>query len=189
MISSWNQAKIHDTLLQKGIKWVFNPPAASHHGGVWEKLIRSTHKILGALTKEQVLDDECLQTLLCEAESIINGRPLTKVSDDPNDLEPLTPNLPLLLRQNESLPPGLLKRTTLIPGEDGIKCSIWQMCSGVAGNENIFLRCRSARNGFDREQTSLLETRLSLMNRRPGTCGRLVESQKCSQIEMVSCVT
>ena len=81
-----------------------------------------------------------------------------------------------------------LKRTTLIPGEDGVKCSIWQMCFGVAGNENIFLRCRSARNAFDREETSLLETRLSLMNRRPGTCGRLVESQKCSQIEMVSCV-
>ena len=110
MISSWNQAKIHDTLLQKGIKWVFNPPAASHHGGVWEKLIRSTRKILGALTKEQVLDDECLQTLLCEAESIINGRPLTKVSDDPNDLEPLTPNHLLLLRQNESLPPGLFEK-------------------------------------------------------------------------------
>ena len=62
------------------------------------------------LTKEQVLDDECLQTLLCEAESIINGRPLTKVSDDPNDLEPLTPNHLLLLRQNESLPPGLFEK-------------------------------------------------------------------------------
>ena len=35
MISSWNQAKIHDTLLQKGIKWVFNPSVASHHGEVW----------------------------------------------------------------------------------------------------------------------------------------------------------
>ena len=58
------------------------------------------------------------------------------------------------------------------------------MCPGVAGNENTFLRCRSARNGFDREETSLLETRLSLMNRRPGMCGRLVESQKCSQIKM-----
>ena len=79
---------------------------------------------------------------------------------------------------------GCLKRTTLIPGEDGVKCSIWQMCSGVDGNENTFLRCRSARNGFDREETSLLETRLSLMNRRPGMCGRLVESQKYSQIKM-----
>ena len=46
MISSWNQAKIHDTLLQKGIKWVFNLPAASHHGGVWERLIRSLARFL-----------------------------------------------------------------------------------------------------------------------------------------------
>ena len=34
MISGWNQAKIHDILLQKGVKWVFNSPAASYHGGV-----------------------------------------------------------------------------------------------------------------------------------------------------------
>ena len=31
-----------------------------------------------------------LQTFKCEAESIINSKQLTKVSDDPNDLEPLT---------------------------------------------------------------------------------------------------
>ena len=86
MIEGWNQAKIHDSLLQKGIKWVFNPPAASHHGGVGERLIRSTRKILGGLVNEQRLDDESLLTLMCEAESIFNGRPLTIVSDDPKDL-------------------------------------------------------------------------------------------------------
>ena len=79
MIEGWNQAKIHDALLQKGIKWVFNPPAASHHGGVWERLIRSTRKILGGLVKEQRLDDESLLTLMCEAETIISGRTLTIV--------------------------------------------------------------------------------------------------------------
>ena len=183
MISRWNQAKIHDTLLQKGIKWVFNPPGASHHGGVWERLIRSTRKILGALTKEQVLDDECLQTLLCEAESIINGRPLTKFSDNPNDLEPIMPNHLRLLRQNDSLPPGLFEKNNTYSGRRWRQVQ-YLACSGVNGNENTFLHCRSARNGFDREETSLLETRLSLMNRRPGMCGRLVESQKCSQIKM-----
>ena len=111
MITSWNQAKIHDSLLQKGIKWFFNPPTASHHGGVWERLIRSTRKILAGLTKEQSLDDESLQTLMCEAESIINGRPLTKVSDDPKDLEPLTPNHLLLLRRDTPLPPGLFVKS------------------------------------------------------------------------------
>ncbi|XP_063044225.1 uncharacterized protein LOC134438561 [Engraulis encrasicolus] len=39
-IASWNSDKIHNAMLQKGIQWSFNPPAASHHGGVWERLIR-----------------------------------------------------------------------------------------------------------------------------------------------------
>jgi len=43
-------------------------------------------KILASLVKEQTLDDESLQTLMCEAENIINGRPLTAISDDPKDL-------------------------------------------------------------------------------------------------------
>lgn len=38
-IEQWNQAQVHDVLLQKGIKWSFNPPAGSHHGGPWEMLI------------------------------------------------------------------------------------------------------------------------------------------------------
>ena len=42
--------------------------------------------------------------------SSMEGRPLTKVSDDPNDLEPLTPNHLLLVRRNESLPPGLFEK-------------------------------------------------------------------------------
>ena len=33
-IEGWNQQKIHKSLLQKDIKWIFNPPAGSHHGGV-----------------------------------------------------------------------------------------------------------------------------------------------------------
>ena len=70
------------------------------------------------------------------------------------------------------------KKTTLILGEDGDKFSIWQMFSGVAGNENTFLCCRSARNGSAQGENSLLETPLlSLINQRPGVYGRLVESQ------------
>ena len=34
---------------------------------------------MGALTEEQILDDEGLATLLCEVESIVNGRPLTRL--------------------------------------------------------------------------------------------------------------
>ncbi len=107
----WNQSsKVHTFLLQHEMKWFFNPPAASHMGGVWERAIRSVRKVLNALLKEQALDDEGLQTLLCEVESIINGRPLTKVSDDPRDYHALTPNHLLLLRPNQCLPPGLFNK-------------------------------------------------------------------------------
>lgn len=61
-ISSWNQLQIHDFLLQKEIKWHFNPPSASHFGGAWERCIRTVRKVLDALMKEQVLTDECLKT-------------------------------------------------------------------------------------------------------------------------------
>lgn len=40
----WNQEKITSSLQKKEIKCRFNPPAASHYGGVWERLIRSIRK-------------------------------------------------------------------------------------------------------------------------------------------------
>lgn len=107
----WNQEKIHNFLLGRNIKWSFNPPAGSHHGGVWERCIRTVRKVMGALAKEQPLDEEGLLTLLCEVEAIVNGRPITKVSDDPRDPEALTPNHLLLLRAGPSHPPGHFQKT------------------------------------------------------------------------------
>ncbi|XP_074655650.1 uncharacterized protein LOC141909164 [Tubulanus polymorphus] len=112
-INNWNQDKIQEFLLQKEIEWEFNPPAASNMGGVWERLIRSVRSVLCAITKEQVLDDESLLTLMCEVEAIVNGRPLTSVSDDPTDLEPLTPNHLLILRSGPTLPPGSFSQRDL----------------------------------------------------------------------------
>jgi hypothetical protein len=108
-IQRWNLSKIGKSLQQNGIKWDFNPPAGSHFGGVWERLIRSVRKILYALLQEHAgrIDDEALQTLFCETEHILNNRPITSVSDDPNDLEALTPNHFLMLRSSDSPPPGL----------------------------------------------------------------------------------
>ena len=85
-ISYWNKEKIHNSLLQKNIKWSFNLPYGSHFGGIWERCIRTVRKILQALLREQIIDDERLLTLMCEVESIMNGGSITTVSGDPNDL-------------------------------------------------------------------------------------------------------
>jgi len=105
-INEWNERQVHEFMIQRNIRWIFNPPTASHHGGTWERCIRTIRKILNALIKEQKLDDESLSTLMCEIEAIVNSRPITKASDDPQDLQPLTPNHLLLLRSGSQLPPG-----------------------------------------------------------------------------------
>ena len=109
-VKEWNQSQISDFLLQRNIKWTFNPPTGSHHGGIWERCIRTTRKVIKAVMKEQVLDDEGINTLMCEVEAIVNGRPITKLSDDPRDMEPLTPNNLLLLRTGPTLPPTTSSR-------------------------------------------------------------------------------
>ena len=96
----WNDnPKVQDLFLRKTIEWEFNPPAASHMGGVWERQIRTVRKVIVFILKDQLLDDERLVTAFCEVESVVNGRPLTRVSDDSQDLEPLTPNHLRLLRR------------------------------------------------------------------------------------------
>ncbi|KAL6483375.1 hypothetical protein MHYP_G00082470 [Metynnis hypsauchen] len=76
-IADWNSAEFQHLFHQHGIKWMFNPPTASHH------------------------------------ESILNSRPITKASNNPNDLEALTPNHLLLLKTTPSLPPGLFDQDDL----------------------------------------------------------------------------
>ncbi|KAL2099502.1 hypothetical protein ACEWY4_003896 [Coilia grayii] len=108
-IGRWNHVQISDLLLQKGVKWTFNPPAGSHHGGVWERLIRSVRKVLNSILRTQNLD-EGLHTVFCEVEAVINSRPITKASTDLNDLKALTPNHLLLLKCKPSLPPGVFQK-------------------------------------------------------------------------------
>ena len=108
-IENWNQDQIKDALLQKNIEWRFNPPAAPHFGGLWERLVGSVKRTMSAiLAKRQlVLTDEVLHTVLVEAEALLNSRPLTPVSDDIADLDALTPNHFLLGRASVCLPPDV----------------------------------------------------------------------------------
>ncbi|UYV75667.1 hypothetical protein LAZ67_13000957 [Cordylochernes scorpioides] len=74
------------------VKWKFNPPAAPHFGGAWERLIKSVKKCLRATPNEVNPKDTTLLTALKSAENIINSRPLTYVSSDPTEEDSLTSN-------------------------------------------------------------------------------------------------
>ena len=106
-INEMDQKEITEKLRQQNIHWKFNPPAASHMGGVWERQIRTTRRILDTLLHEHGsrLDDESLQTLMREVESILNSRPLTVISSDVKDPYPLSPNQILTMKTSIVLPP------------------------------------------------------------------------------------
>ena len=95
-------------LLKMGCDMVFNPPASSHRGGIWERLIGSARRIIeGILCEHGSRFDEGLMTILSEAASMINSRPLNVDNiSDPQSLEPLTPNH-LITMKSKVIPKSL----------------------------------------------------------------------------------
>ncbi|XP_037773621.1 uncharacterized protein LOC119569620 [Penaeus monodon] len=92
-VHAWSRNKsIDDTCKQRGIEWVFQPPAASHMGGVWERQIQTIRKILSSIIGMQRIDDDRLRTLFCEVEATMNSHPLTAIPGDVTEPEALTPN-------------------------------------------------------------------------------------------------
>lgn len=73
------------------ISFHFLPPHAPHQGGLWERAVRSAkfhlHRVIGT----QILTYEEFTTLIARVEAMLNSRPITPLSADPSELEPLTP--------------------------------------------------------------------------------------------------
>ena len=90
------------------IKWVKNPPAASHMGGVFERQIKSACAIVQSFLKThgKSLDKESLLTLVTKTEGILNSRPLTTetISDPTSDI-PLSPSNILTMNSKVVMPP------------------------------------------------------------------------------------
>lgn len=81
----------------------FKSQGASHHGGVWKRQIKPNKQLLFSVLKQLELTEEGLHMLFCE-EAILNSCPLTTVSNDHRDLEPLTLNHILLLKSPPIIP-------------------------------------------------------------------------------------
>ena len=92
-------------LAQQNIQWIFNPPLAPHFGGVWERLIQTAKRSLLIVLGSRKLKLSVFQTVVAEAEAVLNSRPLTHVVCSISDEGPLTPNHFLLPRPHMCLKP------------------------------------------------------------------------------------
>ena len=125
VVQGWNEHKINNFCGQKKIEWIFNPPSASHIGGVWERMIRSVRQILKALLKEQLVSDEVLSTVIAETVNILNSSPLTPNSDSPLDEQPLSPNHLLHLMSVQDYHQEYLRQMTSTADALGGRPNIW----------------------------------------------------------------
>ena len=80
-----------EELGRKGVQWQFIPKRAPWYGGWWERLIGLTKMSLKKVLGRSKISLTVLQTLVVEVEAILNDQPLTHVSSDLDDNEPLTP--------------------------------------------------------------------------------------------------
>ena len=158
-IEEMDHREIHAKLKKENMDWIFNPPAASHMGGVWERQIKTTRKVLAGLMEKYgyCLDEESFRTLICEVEAINNSRPLTTVAGEPNDLEPLSPNHILTTKSTVILPP---------PGKfqnsDMYMCRRWRRVQYLANLfwsqwKKEYLAVMQERHKWQHPQRSLVE--------------------------------
>lgn len=83
--------EIAELLVVERTTWHFIPPHAPNFGGLWEAGVRSTKTHLRKVIGDATLTYEELATVLAQVEACLNSRPITVLSDNPNDPLPLTP--------------------------------------------------------------------------------------------------
>ena len=86
LVAELDQEQIRPTTANKGVEWYWNPPAATHFGGVFESIIKAAN-----LTRRRPYRRRAAN-LFHRSRKFTNSRPLTTISDDPNDEPVLTPN-------------------------------------------------------------------------------------------------
>lgn len=89
--SSSHQSNVHDYCSSLGVNFHMIPSYSPVFGGLWESGVKSIKYHLKRVVGSVVLTYEELYTILVQIEGILNSRPITKLTNDVNDLSYLTP--------------------------------------------------------------------------------------------------
>ena len=142
--------QMKDSLAQKRITWRFNPPHASHMGGVWERMIGVSRRILDSLLRDHKhLTDEVVITLMAEVCPIVNARPIAGIPSDPYTPVPLSPAKLLLLRIFTLLMRSTWKtsRRKTCTRSSGDVCRNFLIVFGNVGKMSILRNSNTGGNG------------------------------------------
>ena len=105
------------------VTWRFIPKRAPWYGGFWERMVGLTKQAIKRTLGRAFVTLQQLETIATEIEAMLNDRPLTYVSSDLSDPEPLTPSHLLFGRRIRQVPhvlnkPEELEDPTYVSGSD-----------------------------------------------------------------------
>lgn len=115
LVGERDQDQVQHMTSNQGVNWYWNPPSASHFGGVLEAMIKLSKQAIYAILKDADITDEELQTTFIGVKSLMNSRLLTALSDDPNDEPVLTPNHLLMGQMGGDFIPKSVDNTAFNP--------------------------------------------------------------------------
>ncbi|XP_055325735.1 uncharacterized protein LOC129579607 [Sitodiplosis mosellana] len=90
-IRTWQSSEVQGYAKWNNVTWTFITPGAPHEGGLWEAGVKSMKYHLRRVMGTQRYSYEGMSTLLAGIEACLNSRPICALSDDPNEIEALTP--------------------------------------------------------------------------------------------------
>ena len=99
-----DSTSLKEALGGRGVTWHFIPKRVPWYGGYWERLVGLTKQALKKTLGRSFVTLLILETIVVEVEATLNDRPLTYVSADVTDIEPLTPAHLLYGRRMTTLP-------------------------------------------------------------------------------------